>query len=155
MAIEYIRINVMSRSTGANALEAAAYRSNSKMHDEQLEQTFDYTKKSDCVYAHTVLSESAFSQDINVSNHPFNDREKLWNAVELKENGHNRSESARVAFEIQLALPKELDLPMQTKLVNEFIYDNYVSKFNIAADICIHDKGDGNPHAHIIDLSAK
>ena len=150
MAIEYIRINVMSRSTGANALEAAAYRSNSKMHDEQLEQTFDYTKKSDCVYAHTVLPESAFSQDINVSNHPFNDREKLWNAVELKENGHNRSESARVAFEIQLALPKELDLPMQTKLVNEFIYDNYVSKFNIGADICIHDKGDGNPHAHIM-----
>ena len=150
MAIEYIRINVMSRSTGANALEAAAYRSNSKMYDEQLGQTFDYTKKTDCVYANTILPESAFTDEYKNSNHPYQDREKLWNAVELKENGHNRSATARVAFEIQLALPRELDLEMQKKLANEFIYDNYVSKFNIAADVCIHDKGDGNPHAHVM-----
>ena len=150
MAIEYIRINVMSRSTGANALEAAAYRSNSKMYDEQLGQTFDYTKKTDCVYANTILPESAFTDEYKNFNHPYQDREKLWNAVELKENGHNRSATARVAFEIQLALPRELDLEMQKKLANEFIYDNYVSKFNIAADVCIHDKGDGNPHAHVM-----
>ena len=150
MAIEYIRINVMSRSTGANALEAAAYRSNSKMYDEQLGKTFDYTKKTDCVYSNTILPETAFTDEYKNFNHPYQDREKLWNAVELKENGHNRSATARVAFEIQLALPRELDLEMQKKLANEFIYDNYVSKFNIAADVCIHDKGDGNPHAHVM-----
>ncbi|OIN85056.1 viral (Super1) RNA helicase family protein [Francisella sp. TX07-6608] len=150
MAIEYIRINVMSRTTGANAVEAAAYRSNSKMHDQQLDQSFDYTKKTDCVYANVILPESAFNDHYKNSNHPYHDREKLWNAVEFKENNHNRSATARVAFEIQLALPKELDLSMQQKLANEFIYDNYVSKFNIAADVCIHDKGDSNPHAHVM-----
>lgn len=150
MAIDYIDIQPMSRSNGANAVEAAAYRSNSKMYDEQLGQVFDYTKKTDCVYANVMLPETAFSKEYDINNHPFNDREKLWNAVELKENSHNRRNSARVAYEIKLALPKELSPDLQKKLVNEFIYDNYVSKFNIGADICIHDKGDGNPHAHIM-----
>lgn len=150
MAIDYIDIQPMSRSNGANAVEAAAYRSNSKLYDEQLGKVFDYTNKKDCIYANVMLSDKAFSKEYNINNHPFNDREKLWNAVEVKENSHNRRDSARVAYEIKLALPKELSPNLQKKLVNEFIYDNYVSKFNIGADICIHDKGDGNPHAHIM-----
>ena len=140
----------MSRTNGANAVEAAAYRSNSKMYDEQVSKVFDYTNKKDCVYENVILPETAFNQEFNNSNHPFNDREKLWNAVELKEDSHNRSAAAQVAYEIKLALPKELSLEQNKKLLNEFIYDNYVSKFNIGADICIHDKGDGNIHAHVM-----
>jgi ATP-dependent exoDNAse (exonuclease V) alpha subunit len=140
----------MSRTNGANAVEAAAYRSNSKMYDEQVGKVFDYTNKKDCVYENVILPETAFNQDINVSNHPFNDREKLWNAVELKENSHHRAAAAQVAYEIKLALPNELSLEQNKKLLNRFIYDNYVSKFNIGADICIHDKGDGNIHAHVM-----
>ena len=155
MAINYINVNIMSRSNGANALEASAYRSNSKMYDEQIGQVFDYTSKQDCVYSNIMLPESAFNGDFDISNHPFNDREKLWNAVELKENKHNRSASASVSFEIQLALPKELDIKLNKQLVNEFVFDNYVKKHNIAADICIHDKGDGNPHAHIMLTTRK
>ena len=150
MAIDYIDIQPMSRTNGANAVEAAAYRSNSKMYDEQIGQVFDYTNKKDCVYENIMLPETAFNQEFNTSNHTFNDREKLWNAVELKEDSHNRRDSARVAFEIKLALPKELSLEQNKKLLNEFVYDNYVSKFNIGADICIHDKGDGNVHAHVM-----
>ena len=140
----------MSRSNGANAVEAAAYRSNSKMYDEEQGKFFDYTKKTDCVYANVILPETAFGKEYNISNHPFNDREKLWNTIESKENSHNRWASAQVAYEVKLALPKELSLEQNKKLVTEFIFDNYVSKFNIAADICIHDKGDGNPHAHVM-----
>jgi len=150
MAIDYIDIQVMSRTNGANVVEAAAYRSNSKMYDEQVGKVFDYTNKKDCVYENVILPETAFNQEFNNSNHPFNDREKLWNAVELKENSHNRAAAAQVAYEIKLALPNELSLEQNKKLLNGFIYDNYVSKFNIGADICIHDKGDGNIHAHVM-----
>ena len=150
MAIDYINVNIMSRSNGANALEASAYRSNSKMYDEQIGKVFDYTLKKDCVSAEIMLPDTAFTKGMDVNNHQFNNRESLWNAVELKEDGHNRRDSARVAFEIQLALPKELTIEQNKKLVREFIYDNYVSKFNIGADMCIHDKGDGNVHAHVM-----
>ena len=150
MAIEFIKIGAMSRSNGANALEASAYRSNSKLYDSSIGQTFDYTKKQDCVYTNIILPETAFNQNINVSNHPYNDREKLWNAVEEKENSHNRRDSARVGYEIIAALPKELSLKDNIKLINEFMYDNYVSKYNVAVDICIHESENENIHAHVM-----
>ena len=150
MAIDYINVSTMSRSNGANAIELAAYRSNACLFDEQIGKTFNYTLKSDCVSENILLPNTAFIKGLSTAFHPFNDREKLWNSVELKENGHNRAASAQVAYEIKLALPKELDLKDNIRLVNEFVYDHYVSKFNIAADICIHDKGDGNPHAHVM-----
>ena len=65
MAIDYIDIQPMSRTNGANAVEAAAYRSNSKMYDEQLGQVFDYTNKKDCVYANVMLPETAFSDELD------------------------------------------------------------------------------------------
>ena len=81
MAIDYIDIQPMSRSNGANAVEAAAYRSAEKLYDNQIEKEFDYAKKKDCVYKNIMLPETAFNELYNINNHPFNDREKLKTPV--------------------------------------------------------------------------
>ena len=63
---------------------------------------------------------------------------------------HNRRKTAQLAFELQIALPKELTLTQHIDLVKRYINEHYVGPFGVAGDICIHDKGDGNPHAHVM-----
>lgn len=150
MAIGYIKERYITRSQGHNAVKSAAYRANERLYCERTGKTFDYTDKGDCVYAGILLPESAYNEQYNSSNHPFNDREKLWNAVEEIENSHNRRKTAQLAFELQIALPKELSVHQNIDLIKSYIKENYVDVFNCGADICIHDKGDGNPHAHVM-----
>ena len=51
--------------------------------------------------------------------------------------------------EIEVALPVELSRAEQLALVRSFVQDNFVSA-GMCADFAIHDKGTGNPHAHIL-----
>lgn len=46
-------------------------------------------------------------------------------------------------------MPKELNREKQIELVREYVKENFV-KIGMCADIAIHDKNDGNPHAHIL-----
>ena len=46
-------------------------------------------------------------------------------------------------------MPKELDREKQIALVREYVKENFV-KVGMCADIALHDKNDGNPHAHIL-----
>jgi len=46
-------------------------------------------------------------------------------------------------------LPKELDKEKQIELVREYVKENFVD-VGMCADIALHDKNDGNPHAHIL-----
>jgi len=46
-------------------------------------------------------------------------------------------------------LPKELDREKQIELVRNYVKENFVN-VGMCADIAIHDKNDGNPHAHIL-----
>ena len=73
------------------------------------------------------------------------DRSTLWNSVEKAE----RYKTAQLAREIELALPQELSREDNIYLVRDYINRNFVSA-GMCADVCIHDKGDGNPHAHIM-----
>lgn len=75
----------------------------------------------------------------------FQNRSALWNSVEKIE----KSKNSQLAREIELAIPKELPPEQQIKLVREYVNDNFVS-VGMCADIAIHDKNDGNPHAHIM-----
>lgn len=72
-------------------------------------------------------------------------RSRLWNAVEKVEKAKN----AQLAREIEVSIPKELKFREGYNLVNEFCNSNFVDK-GMIADICFYDKGDGNPHAHIM-----
>ncbi len=149
MAIDYIHASFISRSFGHNALAAAAYRANENLHCQQTGKTFDYENKTDCVHKTILLPESAYNESIH-GDHPFTDREKLWNAIEKIENSHNRRATAQLAMELKIALPKELSRPHQIELVESFIREKYIDPYGVAADICLHDTGDGNPHAHVM-----
>lgn len=73
------------------------------------------------------------------------DREKLWNEVENVEKNYN----SRLAREILVALPVELDRDKQTQMLLEFVKENFVSS-GMVADISIHRDKEHNPHAHIM-----
>ena len=73
------------------------------------------------------------------------DRAFLWNAVEKIEKAKN----AQLAREIEIALPQELTREQGISLVREYVKDQFVNA-GMCADIAIHDKQDGNPHAHVM-----
>ena len=60
-----------------------------------------------------------------------------------------RYKTAQLAREIELALPIELAREQNINLVREYAKQHFVDA-GMCADICIHDKQDGNPHAHIM-----
>ena len=78
-------------------------------------------------------------------------REILWNSVEKAEDKSNRCASAQTARAIMLALPNEIEIAQEERidLVTKFVSEVFVS-LGMIADIAIHDKGDGNPHTHIL-----
>ena len=80
----------------------------------------------------------------------FKSRSILWNAVEKSETRKN-SQTAR---HIDAALPVEISRDEQIDLVRHFCQQCFVSK-GMCSDFAIHDKGDGNPHVHILLTTRK
>ena len=118
-------------------MAAAAYRSGEKLVNEWDGLTHDYTRKGGVVHTEIMLPSHAPPE--------FADRSTLWNSVEQIE----KSSTAQLAREIEVALPVELSRAEQLALVRSFVQDNFVSA-GMCADFAIHDKGTGNPHAHIL-----
>lgn len=137
MAIYHCSIKIIKRSQGRSAVAAAAYRSGEKLTNEWDGITHDYTKKGGVVHSEIMLPSHAPPE--------FSDRSTLWNSVEQIE----KSRNAQLAREIEIALPAELDREMQIRLVHVYVRDAFVSS-GMCADFSVHDKGDGNPHAHVM-----
>ena len=142
MAIYHLRVKVMSRGKGHSAVHAAAYRSGEKLSCERSGKTYDYTRKGhvgECfIMTPTVAHEWASV------------RQEAWNEVERVE----KRKDARLAREIEVALPRELDAESCVALLREFAQRHFVDK-GMIADICIHrpptmDGSGENPHAHIM-----
>ena len=118
-------------------MAAAAYRSGEKLVNEWDGMTHDYTRKGGIVHTEIMLPSHAPPE--------FQDRSTLWNSVEQIE----KSSTAQLAREIEVALPVELSRAEQLALVRAFVKENFVDT-GMCADFAIHDKGTGNPHAHIM-----
>ena len=73
------------------------------------------------------------------------DRNTLWNSAEAQEKQWN----SQLARRFVLAIPREIPSEQHADLIRDYCRDFFVSK-GIIADFAIHDKGDGNPHAHIL-----
>ena len=136
MANYHLSIKHVSRSTGRSAVSAAAYRSREKLYDERQGMIFDYSKKKDLAHAEILLPANAPER--------WKDRETLWNEVERAE----KRIDSRLAREIEVALPKEMNLNEQIELLKEYAQSQFVDK-GMVADICIHES-EKNPHAHIM-----
>ena len=137
MAIYHCSIKIIKRSQGRSTVAAAAYRSGEKLTNAWDGITHDYTKKGGVVHSEILLPAHAPQE--------FSDRSTLWNSVEKSEKNRN----AQLAREIEIALPAEIDRGSQIRLVRKYVQDVFVSA-GMCADFSIHDKGDGNPHAHIM-----
>jgi ATP-dependent exoDNAse (exonuclease V) alpha subunit len=135
VAIYHHSIKIISRGKGKSAVAAAAYRSGETITNEYDGITHDYTRKGGIAHTEIILPENAPSEYL--------DRATLWNAVERTE----RYKTAQLAREIEIALPSELSQEQNSSLVREYVKRNFTDA-GMCADICIHDKGDGNPHAH-------
>ena len=137
IAICHIPIKIIQRSKGKSAVAAAAYRSGTKLTNEWDGLTHDYTHKGGVVHAEIMLPVHAPPE--------FADRSILWNSVEQIE----KARDSQRAREVEVALPRELIPEQQLALVRAYVKDNFVDA-GMCADFALHDKGDGNPHAHIL-----
>jgi len=101
----------------------------------------DYRKKKGVAHCEIILPKNSPEE--------FKDREKFWNAVEMKE----RKCNSRLAREIRVAIPHELNTDQKNAVVREFAKE-VVDRYRIGADICIHEPhkvGDHrNDHAHVM-----
>lgn len=136
MAIYHCSIKVGSRAKGQSAVSASAYRSGTKLNDVEVGKVVDYTNKRGVVLSEVALCENAPAS--------YSDRETLWNAVHSIE----KAKDSRLWREFEVALPKEFGRTAQIETVREFVKG--LTTQGMCVDWSIHDKGDGNPHAHIM-----
>ena len=137
MAIYHLEAKVVSRGAGRSAVAASAYLSCSRLYNDYDGIQHDYTKKQGLVWQEVFLPEYAPQE--------WQDREKLWNAVEEVET----AKDSRLAREFVVALAIELNREEQIELLQEFIREQFVSD-GMCADAAIHDTDGHNPHAHIL-----
>ena len=137
MAIYHLEAKVVSRGAGRSAVAASAYLSCSRLYNDYDGIQHDYTKKQGLVWQEVFLPEYAPQE--------WQDREKLWNAVEEVET----AKDSRLAREFVVALPIELNREEQIELLQEFIREQFVAD-GMCADAAIHDTDGRNPHAHIL-----
>ena len=137
MAIYHLEAKVVSRGAGRSAVAASAYLSCSRLYNDYDGIQHDYTKKQGLVWQEVFLPAMAPPE--------WKDREQLWNAVEEVET----SKDSRLAREVVVALPIELNRENQIELLQEFIREQFVSD-GMCADAAIHDTDGHNPHAHIL-----
>ena len=137
MAIYHLEAKVVSRGAGRSAVAASAYLSCSRLYNDYDGIQHDYTKKQGLVWQQMFLPEYAPQE--------WQDREKLWNAVEEVET----AKDSRLAREFVVALPIELSREQQIELLQDFIREQFVSD-GMCADAAIHDTDGHNPHAHIL-----
>ena len=137
MAIYHLEAKVVSRGAGRSAVAASAYLSCSRLYNDYDGIQHDYTKKQGLVWQKVFLPEYAQQE--------WQDREKLWNAVEEVET----AKDSRLAREFVVALPIELSREEQVELLQEFIREQFVAD-GMCTDAAIHDTDGRNPHAHIL-----
>ena len=137
MAIYHLEAKMVSRGAGRSAVAASAYLSCSRMLNEYDGVRHDYTRKQGLVWQAVFLPDMAPVE--------WQDREKLWNAVEETE----KTKDSRLAREFVAALPIELSRQQQIALLQKFVREQFVAE-GMCADVAVHDTDGHNPHAHIL-----
>ncbi|HEX3365206.1 Ti-type conjugative transfer relaxase TraA [Phenylobacterium sp.] len=147
MAIYHLAMKPISRSGGRSAVAAAAYRASQKLTNERDGLTHDFTRRRGVEHTEIVLPEGVDAEWAQ-------DRSTLWNAAEAAE----KRRDARVAREIEVALPHELTAEQRLELTREFAHD-LADRYGVAVDFAIHsphgDTDVRNHHAHIMLTTRK
>lgn len=138
MAIYSFNISNVSRAKGSASTATLSYISAEKVKDERLNKSFNFGRSERVVSIETILPEYAPSE--------FKDPSVLFNSIERYE----KSDNARPAKKIMVALPREFDLNLQQKVLQSYIQENITCE-GYACTYAIHtDAENNNPHAHIL-----
>ena len=138
IACTHFQISIQKRSENKSAVAGAAYQSGSKLFSEYDNRTKNYTRKqNEVIHSEIILPPNAPQEYL--------DRETLWNSAEKVETQWN----SQLARKIIIALPTEIPTDQYAELVRGYCYEQFVSK-GMCCDFAVHDKGDGNPHTHIM-----
>ena len=158
MAIYHLSVKPISRATGRSAVASAAYRAAEKLTNERDGLTHDFTRRSGVEHAEIVLPGDGVSETgalVHGGGPAWaRDRSALWNAAESAE----KRKDARVAREIEVALPHELTAAQRLALVREFSA-GLAARYGVAVDFAIHSPHGHtdirNDHAHILLTTRK
>ena len=137
MPCPHNEITIVQRSQRQSAVAAAAYQSGEKLFCEYDQQVKHYPEKRGIVHNEILLPANAPPE--------YADRNTLWNAAEAVEKQWN----SQLARRLIIAIPRELPPEQYAGLIRDYCREQFVSK-GMIADFAIHDKGTGNPHAHIL-----
>lgn len=137
MAIYHMESKIVSRGMGRSVVAASAYMSCSRLYNDYDGVQHDYTRKQGLIWQDVFLPPQAPQE--------WRDREQLWNAVEAAE----KTKDSRLAREIIVALPVELEPDEQIALTSAYISQQFAAD-GMCADVAIHDTDGHNPHAHIL-----
>ncbi|WP_040255710.1 MobA/MobL family protein [Rickettsia hoogstraalii] len=142
MAIQFARIEIVSRSEGKNACLKAAYNARLIIKDERTNITYNFSTKGDNVY-HAVLLPSHVDQK-------FKNPSILMNEVERSEKRKN----SQLLKDVVIALPddKELDLNDRIAITHEIIEEMGWVKNGLGVQVDIHQPQtyEKNWHAHVL-----
>lgn len=170
LAIFHFTVKIVGRSKGKSIIAASAYLNGDVMKNEETGKVSYYTSKKEVVYTSLMMCENAPPEWMNVPDENIKrfqksiryqraeDKEaalekfkivfrkqRLWNEVLKVEKGAN----AQFGRSFEFLLPKEWSRMEQIEYATDFIQRNFVAK-GMCADWSIHDKGDGNPHVHLL-----
>lgn len=170
MAIFHFTIKIVGRSKGRSIIAASAYLNGDVMKNEETGRVSYYTSKKEVVYTQLMMCENAppeweqvpeknierfmksvrykRAEDQDVALEKFRltfRKQRLWNEVLKVE----KDSDAQFGRSIEFSLPKEWSRAQQIQYTAEFIQTNFVDK-GMCADWSVHDKGDGNPHVHLL-----
>ena len=170
MAIFHYTIKIVGRSKGKSVISASAYLNGDVMKNEETGRISYYTSKKEVVYTSLMMCENAppewqivpeenikrfqksvrykRSEDKEAALEKFKitfQKQRLWNEVLKIE----KSADAQLGRSFEFALPKEWSRQEQIQYTADYIQKTFVDK-GMCADWSIHDKGDGNPHVHLL-----
>ena len=141
MAIYHLHVKVIGRKSGSSAVASAAYRSGSRLRDERLDRSHDFSGKRGVVHSEVMLPENAPAV--------WKDRERLWNDVEAFE----ARKDAQLAREVEFAIPREMSEAQGIELARDFARGEFVDR-GMIADLNVHwdmaEDGSPKPHAHVM-----
>ena len=170
MAIFHFTVKIVGRSKGKSIISASAYLNGDVMKNEETGKVSYYTSKKEVVYTSLMMCDNAPPEWTNVPEENIRrfqkssryqraeDKEavlekfkltfrkqRLWNEVLKVE----KSANAQLGRSFEFSLPREWSRQEQISYTTDFIQKNFVAK-GMCADWSIHDKGDGNPHVHLL-----
>jgi MobA/MobL family len=134
-------VKSVGRAKGRSVVAAAAYRAGVVMMDERTGQIADYRARDGVLDSFIIAPDNAPAW--------VQARTWLWNRAEAAEHRVN----GRLATELELALPHELDAAARKRLLKDFLAP-IIERYGVAADVAIHEPGEGrdhrNIHAHVL-----